>query len=477
LWGAGITLGVCALLSVVLYAGHFASLLDGIDTFLEGEVREFMITVNAHPGDDDGLQEAIRLELGSRSNNDLAFRLFDEQGRLLVTSESNDRIAALWSPPDGWNHDPPHLLFQTVRPAGKRALRTCSLRVTTDDGRICTAQASYTLDRMDASLVMFRRVCAIGLAFAAVLSLLCGRVLARRSLRPVQAVTETADRIGAKSLSERIPLTGTGDEIDRLASTLNNMLERIEQHVRRVQQFTADASHELRSPLAALRGTAEVALSQPRTTDELRRVLEESIEHYDRLSRIAEDLLLLARADAGHEVARRERVRLDDAVANVVDLYTPLAQDRDIDLVLENRAEVSLQGDGGRLRQLLGNLVDNAIRFSNAGGWVGVSLTCDDGIAKITVADKGQGIPADHLPHVFDRFYRVDQARAAKHGGAGLGLPICRAIAEAHAGTIDVQSTSGRGTTVTVTIPVDTPTDTGANAQPASALPTRDTTA
>ncbi len=432
---------------------------DTIDTFLEGEVHEFMVTVNAHPGDNTGLQQTIRLELGSRSHNDLAFRLFNEQGQLLVTSETDDQIAALWNPPSGWSHDAPYLVFQTVRPDGETGThRTCSLRVATDDGRACTAQASYTLDRMEASLAMFRRVCAIGLVLAAVLSLLSGRVLAVRSLRPVRALTETTERIGARSLSERIPLTGTGDELDRLAATLNNMLERIEHHVRRVQQFTADASHELRSPLAALRGSAEVTLSKPRTTDELRQVLGESIEHYDRLSQIAEDLLLLARADAGQEVSRMESVRLDEAVASVVDLYTPLTQDRGIDLVLEDHEQISLHGDGARLRQLVGNLLDNAVKFSKAGDRICVAIANGNGVAKITVTDTGEGIAAEHLPYVFDRFYRADQARTTKHGGAGLGLPICRAIAEAHGGTIIVSSTHSESTSVTTEIPIDAST-------------------
>jgi heavy metal sensor kinase len=459
LWGACITLAVCTFLSVALYVGLSISLRDGIDTFLEGEVHEFMVTVNSYPGDDAGLQHAIRVELGSRVHGDLAFRLFSEQGKLLVTSESNDPVAALWNAPDGWDRDSPHFVFQTVRlEDNSGSHRTCSLRVTTDDGRICTAQASYTLDRMDASLVVFRHVCAVGLGLAAALSMLSGYVLARRSLRPVQALTDTAERIGAKSLSERIPLTGSGDELDRLASTLNNMLERVEHHVRQVQQFTADASHELRSPLAALRGTAEVALSQSRSTSELRQVLEESIEHYDRLSNIAEDLLLLARADAGHEVVCKDVVRLDDAVASVVDLYAPLAVDRGFDLVMENvdREEISLQGDGARLRQLVGNLIDNAIKFSKAGGRINVSVTCADGKAKITIEDEGEGIAAEHLPHIFDRFYRADQARSMKYGGAGLGLPICRAIAEAHGGTIDVKSILGVGTVVTVVMTLDT---------------------
>jgi len=323
------------------------------------------------------------------------------------------------------------------------------------DGSSATAQASYVLDRMTLSLAFFRRMSVLALGIAAVLAAVAGRLMAGRSLRPVQTLTSTAEHISADHLEKRIPLTGTGDELDRLATTLNTMLDRIEHHVRRVQQFTADASHELRSPLAALRGSAEVALSQPRTNDELRRVLEDNIQHYDRLTHIAEDLLLLARADGGHDVVKWEWVRLDHAVANVVDLYTPLAQDRGIDLALEGRVEISLRADGARLRQLVGNLLDNAIKFSDAGGRISVSVTEGGGVAEITIADAGEGISAKHLPRVFDRFYRADQARSTTHGGAGLGLPICRVIAEAHGGTISISSEQGKGTTVTASIPVN----------------------
>ncbi len=440
----------------MLYAGLYASLRNEIDTFLEGEVREFMVTVNAHPNDDAEIERDVRAELGSRLQRDLAFRLFDDRGQLLVTSESDDPITKQWKAPNNWYQNQPHTLFQTARLADERvAYRTCSLLVTTNDGRICTAQASYTLDQMDESLADFRDVCALGLVLAAILSVGSGRWLAKRSLYPVKTVTETASRIGASSLSERIPLKGTDDELDRLAGTLNTMLERIEQHVIRVQQFTADASHELRSPLAALRGSAEVALTNPRSVEELRQVLEESIEHYDRLAHIADDLLLLARADDGHEIAHRELVQLDVAVAKVVDLYAPLAQERGINLFLKDRVEISLHGDGARLRQLIGNLLDNAVKFSEAESQIQVSLAMTDGVARITVADTGVGIEAENLPCVFDRFYREDQARSTKRSGAGLGLPICHAIVDAHGGNISINSTPGDGTIVTVELPLN----------------------
>ena len=232
------------------------------------------------------------------------------------------------------------------------------------------------------------------------------------------------------------------------------MLDRIERHVVQMQQFTADASHELRSPLAALRGNAEVALTRSRSAEELREIIEDSLEHYDRLARITEDLLLLARADAGHQVVRCEPVRFDLAVNDAIDLYTPLAQERGINLTFAGRVAVSCRGDAARLRQLVGNLIDNAIKYSDKGGRVTVALGCANGVASLTITDTGQGIPTEHLPRIFDRFYRADQARSARRRGAGLGLSICRMIADAHGGEIRVSSSPGEGTTVTVAIPV-----------------------
>jgi heavy metal sensor kinase len=446
---------VCVLLCGTLYLGMFYALRGEVDRFLEGEVHEFMVTVNAHPNDDAGLEQAIRRELGGRTPRDLAFRLFDRDGHLIVTSEPKDPLAGVWSPPASPEWEGPSLHYETVQLAAHPyAFRLCSLRVETLDGRACIAQAGYMLDRMATSLALFRRVCAVVMVVAVLAAVAAGRFLARRSLRPVQAVVETARRIGGDSLTERIPLAGTDDELDQLAMTLNNMLDRIERHVRQVQQLTADASHELRSPLAALRGSAELALTSPRTAEELRHVIEEGIEHYDRLARITEDLLLLARADAGHQVVRCEPVRFDLAVESVIDLYTPLAQERGINLTFAERVDVSCRGDAARLRQLVGNLIDNAIKYTEAGGQVTVSLAQVDGMARLSVADTGVGVPSEHLSRLFDRFYRVDRARSVKRRGAGLGLAICRMIAEAHGGEISVSSKAGEGTIVKVAIPI-----------------------
>ena len=454
--GAAVTFAVCAFLCAGLYLGVSFSLQREVDNFLMGEVHEFVRTVNQYPDDVTGLERAIRDELGSRTQQDLAFRFFDDTGVVTATSEPDDGVGRLWRAPEDWSASPPHFEFCTLWPEGAAyPYRACSLLVTTADGQVGTAQASYRLNHTYQSLALFRRVCAAGLGLAVALALISGHLMARRSLRPIRALTETAERISALQLAERVATVGSGDELDQLAATINRMLDRIEQHVTQVQRFTADASHELRSPLAALRGSAEVALSGTPSAEELRRVIEEAIEHYDHLTRTAEALLLLARADAGHRILDCEPVRLDSAVADVVDLYTPLAQERQVELAFDPREEIELEADGSRMRQLVGNLVDNAVKFTGEGGRVTVSLACTNGVARLSVSDTGEGIPPEHVERVFDRFYRVDQARSARNRGAGLGLAICRTIAEAHGGSIAISSTPGAGTSVTVTLLLD----------------------
>lgn len=453
LWGAGATLLVAVAACAVLYTGMFLALRHEVDSFLIGEVHEFLVTVNQHPNDDHGLEQAIRKELGVRTRRDLAFRLFDAGGRLIVTSDANDPLLALASGVAVWDGDPAEFHLATVLPPGhKYPYRVCSRSVTTATGRKCIAQASYFLDQVNESLATVRLICGAVIVTVFIGAVFVGRFLARRSLRPVQLITSTAEHIGVRGLNERIPLAGTNDEMDRLAATLNRMLDRIESFVKQMQQFTADASHELRTPLAALRGNAEVLLSRPRQVGELVEAIENSVELYAYLQRIADDLLLLARLDAGENILRLEPMRIDMALSDVVDLYGPVAEEKSVELRAQIEKTMTVHGDPARLRQLLGNLVDNAVKYTDANGRVSVALAAKNGHAQITVLDTGIGIPEKELPRVFDRFYRVDPARTAR-SGAGLGLAICKSVVRAHGGQIGITSTHCEGTCVTVSLP------------------------
>ncbi len=458
IWGAAITLAICLVLCTILYLGLDRSLHNQIDGFLEGEVFEFRSLLMEDNGEDSlaEVESEIRRELGSRLRGDLVFRLLDAQGKRLVTSDPHERLPDPWSLPPVREAEREGVILATVTEGGKRGpARVGSLWVKRPDGMRCIAQAAYRLSGVSRSLAMFRRIVIAALIAASILALVGGYLLARRSLRPVETITQSARQIGATRLSDRIPLAGTNDELDRLAATLNGMLDRIERHVHGLHQFTADASHELKTPLAALRGAAEVALSQPRSEQELRRVIEESIQHYDRLSRIAGDLLLLARLDAGHALAHRIPVNLTSAMEDVVDLYSAYAVERGIQLRLNRCDPAVVMGDRDRVRQMLCNLIDNAVKYMDGAGKIDVSLIGQDGQANVRIADTGPGIPEESLPHVFDRFYRVDKARSRREDqGAGLGLPISRSIATALGGDIRIESTLGTGTTVQVSLPV-----------------------
>jgi len=456
LWGAALTTLLVAGVSAALYGGVYFSMRAQIDAFLEGEINEFLLTVAHHGGDDAALEADVRHELGVRTRHDLGFRLIDEQGHIFVSSASEDKLRGLWNPPSDWSSSGSTVRCETLHSAvAPYPYRVCSLPTRTPDGRTCTAQSSYLLDQMSESLARVRRICIAILVVAPIVALGVGGFLSRRSLEPVRQIMRQAREMNARDLHSRLPLSGSGDEMDQLSETLNGLLDRVERRVQELQRFTADASHELRTPLAALRGSAEVMLSRPRSAEELRLLVEESIAQYERLQRIAEDLLLLARLDSGDAVMRRDSFSLENAVADVVDLYSPTAEEKGLVLVLDRGGAFPIVGDDGRIRQIVGNILDNAIKYTPAPGRVRVTIEGTNGEARIQIQDTGVGIPAGHLPRVFDRFYRVDSSRSALNtSGTGLGLAICRSIVEAHGGRIDLESLPGKGTSATIVLPL-----------------------
>lgn len=278
-----------------------------------------------------------------------------------------------------------------------------------------------------------------------------GVFLAGRALRPVGDITNVARQITAEDLSRRLDMKLPDDELGRLARTFDDMIARLDKDFRRQRQFTADASHELRTPLTAIKGQTEVALQRERTPGEYQEVLRAVNQEVDRMIRLAGSLLSLARADAGQTPIARERVDFAQVAADAVDQMRPSATARGLDLVTD-LAPAPLIGDEDLLLQLVLNLLDNAIKYTPSGS-VTVSSRTANGTVVLSVADTGPGIAPEHLPHVFDRFYRADPSRSRQAGGAGLGLSISRWIAEGHGGTISVESESGRGSRFTVSLP------------------------
>jgi heavy metal sensor kinase len=280
-----------------------------------------------------------------------------------------------------------------------------------------------------------------------------GYLLARRALAPVDRMAATAALITSTRLDRRLAEPAADDELGSLARTFNEMIGRLQRSFEEVQRFTADAAHELRTPLAALRTEAEVALRSPRSPERDERMLENLLEEIERLSRLVSHLLFLCREDTGADKGALEPVRLDELVRGVGEHMEIAAQAKEIKLAVHFRDACEVSGDPDRLRQLFFNLLDNAIKYTPPGGFVTVEGGPSNGETRVTVADTGIGIPADQLPHVFDRFYRVDPSRSSETEGTGLGLAICRSIAEAHSGRVEIESQVGGGTRVTLALP------------------------
>ena len=279
-----------------------------------------------------------------------------------------------------------------------------------------------------------------------------GWLLVSSALRPVDAMARNARAIGSSAdFSRRLPIPSQQDELRWLAETFNEMLMRLEAAFRFQQQFLADAAHELRTPLTAIRTNLEIWLrGSENTSGEAADAARAAVREADRMGRLVADLLFLGRGDQ-ERPARREPVALDRLLLDVYSLQRPLAGQ--VELVIDEFEQVSVEGDPDQLRQLLLNLVDNALHYTPPGGRVTLGLTQDGAWARLRISDAGPGIPPQHLPHVFDRFYRVDDARARHTGGAGLGLAISQQIAQAHHGRIDVASEESRGTTFIVILP------------------------
>jgi heavy metal sensor kinase len=385
---------------------------------------------------------------------DRYFERLDPFGRLDPRQPSSGRGKPALSPQALKNASQGLPTFETVEGKGPYPVRVLTWPVIRAGRVINLIQVGMSRESLYTTRRRFLLVMAAVLPVALLLAGGGGWMLARRALRPVDRMTETARRISAEHLTGRLEETGAGDELDRLAQTLNEMFGRLDAAFKEMRQFTADASHELQTPLTILKGEMEVALRSPRSAEEYQRILKSGLEEIDRITHLVEGLLLLARADAGVLRMDRRPVDLAQLVEEVLGQAGILAEARSINLRFGPGEPVSAQGDYTQLRRLLLNLVDNGIKYTLPGGNVTLSLESKDGWASIRVEDTGIGIFPEDQARIFQRFYRSAEARSRGEGGAGLGLCIARSIAEAHGGRIEVKSTPGQGSTFTVFLPI-----------------------
>lgn len=303
---------------------------------------------------------------------------------------------------------------------------------------------------------VLKKVYAIPLVGIMAAALGVGWFMARKALYGLESVTRTATRISGRELWRRVPVGHGAEEIDRLAGTFNQMLDRIEHLVTGIKEMSDNIAHDLKSPVTRIRGMAEVTLTTAGGVEEYRRMAAGTVEECDRLLEMIATMLLISRTEAGVEPLAVHPMDLPQWLADAADLFLPVAEDRGVKLIWRTPEKCPFFGDVRKLQRMLTNLLDNAIKYNDAGGWVFLSIEAmQPGCVEVFVTDGGPGISAEDLPRIFDRFYRGDRSRSRT--GTGLGLSLAKAIAEAHGGTITVESEPGAGATFHVTLPLRRP--------------------
>jgi heavy metal sensor kinase len=337
---------------------------------------------------------------------------------------------------------------------GHVPLRIWSERVNVG-GQSYLIQSAFEMDDFYEALEHFELLLFISIPLLLVGAAAGGYWISTRALAPVDQITQTARTISAQNLSSRLVVPNTGDELQRLSETLNGMLGRLEAAFKKITQFTADASHELRTPVAVMRTRAELSLRKARSPEEYREVIAEVLAELEKTSALIEQLMFLARADSGSETLHFSPTNVAEVLREACHQGSALAEAKQVGFKEHiNGDSLWIRGDASSLRRLFLILIDNAVKYTPANGQVEVSLHRNDGFAVAEVRDTGIGIAESDLPSVFERFYRADKARSRESGGVGLGLSIGRWITEVHAGTIEVRSTPGRGSVFQVRLPI-----------------------
>jgi heavy metal sensor kinase len=445
---------VLALFGGTLYGALQVSLYDDLDDVL---INSTSLVINS-------LQIDARGHLSTGSGSPLTWsdpergehfwRVLDRAGQIVAQAGVQDLGDSPADPAVFVQALAGRDVFQTVY-VRDEAIRVYTAPVAHGGQIVAVVQQGIPMEEAHKILAAFRWILLLALPLTLALASGGGLFLAGRALRPVDLITRAAQTIGARDLSQRLNLNLPDDELGRLARTFDAMIARLDGAFRRQRRFTADASHELRTPLTIIKGDLSLALARPRDAEYYRQVLVEVDDEVDQMGRLVERLLALARADAEGVSLQRQPTDLSALLADLVEQTRPLAEAKGLDLVTQIAPDLMATVDPDAVIQVVLNLLENAIKYTPSGRVrLSVYRIAADDEVRIAVADGGPGIPAEHLPHIFDRFYRVDGARSRELGGTGLGLAIARDLTQAHGGEIAVHSVAGEGSTFTVHLPV-----------------------
>lgn len=439
-WNAIVVIVTACVTLIVLREGVRITLIHELDQLLREDLREIEIALSAHEVTSVLYEQLNRKDLGHERHNWFA-ELSGPDGVSFRSTHA--------PPPSVWNSD-------GNRPA--QSTKGWRLLSHTVPGSGITIRVGASLALIHEDIARLDRFVGLAACGMLVIAPLCGYWLAGRATRPLAQIIATTARLRPSQLNDRLEVRGTGDELDQLSTTMNRLLDRIGKHLQERRNFLANAAHELRTPLAAIHSSIEVTLAGNRTNGEYRQLLAEILEESGSLELLVNQLLLLSETETERLKVDKGQLRFDELVRKSVDMFEGVAEYREIALVCSSLPVAVVEGNHQHLRQVICNLLDNALKFTPSGGRVKVELTIDQATDTLvfTVEDSGAGIPADDIPHIFERFFQGNRMRSGtpEKRGTGLGLSICHAIIQAHDGTIDVHSRVGEGTRFTVRLPV-----------------------
>jgi two-component system heavy metal sensor histidine kinase CusS len=445
-WYAGTSFLVVLLATGILYR----ALVNNLEREDDEELAERVELIRAALQSTGTTSADASAVLSAYGQGKFQVRLADEEGRTVIESP-------------GMGETLPHDLFPqppggiAVHQGDGKHYRLLAVRIAPRKGssRPWVVHLSLDCSPEEQLLRDYRKSLWPVLGLALAVCTVAGHQIARRGIRPVQEIAMAARRICPTTLNERITADGFPAELSGLVSTFNGMLTRLEEAFARLAQFSSNIAHELRTPIAALRGGAEVALARPRSADEYRQVIESSLEECMRLTRLIDGLLFLARSEDPRTRVERERIDVGRELAAIWELYEAAAADAGARLVVVAAADLPAEVNRPLFQRAVGNLVDNALKHTPSGGTINLACSREGKNIRVEVADTGCGIAADHLSGLFERFYRVD--RSSRSAGVGLGLAIVRSIAELHGGSVTLESEVGRGTRVVLLLPARGP--------------------
>jgi two-component system, OmpR family, sensor kinase len=448
----GILFLVLLVFSTSVYIYFKNSLLTSIDAKLRS-MADVISSSDIHSQTVGGNLEQYLVSLLGRKPKGKLIQIMDSSGK--IRANTNDTAADNFQTPYHTleRATAGEVVYETIETANPR-IRVVTLPIIDRNKTTSTSfvQVGTSLEDFDESMRRLLIILIFGTLTSVAIIIAIGYYMAKKALKPVDKIRKAAVKITFRNLDEYIDIGSRKDELGKLADTFNEMILRLRDAFQRINQFSIDVSHELKTPLTILKGGTEVALRKEREAAEYRRLLSSHLEEIDRMSNIIDDLLLLSKADTGKMQLNVEEVALRDLILEVYMDMKIFAEKKNVELSVGDIGDTKVKGDELKLRRMLWNIVDNGIKYTQPGGRVEISLFTENGNARIDVKDTGVGIADSDIKYVFDRFYRADRARS-RENGTGLGLSISKWIAEAHEGTIDVESHLSSGSLFSVRLP------------------------